>query len=273
MQNRLMNWTLKEEARLKRSDSVLDPVIAELVGARLMHAIDIGAPRLEIISQAQAEERSEGDWIFKFMTAEGLVLSVERIKGAISLHYLRVLHGIECEPTRWDLAEYDKDDLIQSVCKFTTKGMLRLLDKGKGGLENPSAFYADFTVPEDTSRIRESIAWDSTQRLEIHTARLLLGTTCAHAGNILVDGRGRLYSIDHESVRFSSGEDIEILAESIKRPSRALSIIRTVANRLDSCDIESLFDNLPNLPWPLGTKTATLSYFRNRLRRFQLAMG
>jgi len=285
MKRALVSWAIVGE-KGGRARPTLHRATAEIFGARVMKQLGIGAPEVELLPRNIAAQSP--NWLHKF-TVDDRVLVVKKILGAISLHYLALLHSVKSEPSVWVTEPPEDGGLLEQVIGFDetpssssrvgTPGvrglhlniMRTLLDRGKANqVKNPVIFHRDFSLPEDVSGIRRAIAWDSEQRLAIHAARLLIGCSAAHGGNILVDSGAKLFSIDHETCTFSdTSGDVEVLAEYIRRPSRAYSVVRRVANQISTHDMDSLFDGLPDLPWPFGTKGATVSFFKQRIRLFQ----
>jgi len=253
-------------APFKRS---LDPLAGEVVGARLMHKLNIGAPiAIRCATSAEAKTAAaSGDWVVKTFqegrlkfggTAAENVL-IGKLPGAISLVSLRLIHGIE-----------------NSAIKFRVEGvpleeqadfghMFRVLYLGRQEIANAEHFFRDFVLPDDLTNIKAAIEWDSPQMLAIHAARLFLGCSTAHAGNVLVDANGKLYSIDHEICECTNGGELAALFKYTKKVTRAWRVLAGVA-ALEPTDVERLFDDLPEqVTWPLRSKYETVYYFLERL--------
>lgn len=285
----------------------LCPVVGEIVGHRLMRALGIGtAPTVEIVETEEARRRDPRRWIFKPVKHDRLkvsspeeaakiarwVLVVEKIPGAIPLSFLRKKYGVDTgkveitpaenmvsQPLPHNLTMSGELNIVQVplAAALTVKltGLARLIWEGKPELPIANEFFADFVPPVDWSAIRRAIAWDSDQMLRIHSARLFLGVTVAHASNVLVDFEGRLYSIDHEHCTATDGDDLFVLFEDMKSGTRAFESLRGVAE-LSEEKLRALFEGL-SVPdgarwfrWPLGSKEKTVAYYIDRLRLWKL---
>ena len=234
-----------------------------------MRLAGIGAPEVKLVSKAEAATYSVFDWIHKFQTAERTLL-IRKVRGAISLDWLRGLYALESSPIRYRWT--DDCGWDSARMKLFTGFSSTILELGRPWkLRNGRQFYADFTLPRDTRKIREAIEWNGKPRLKINAARLLFGISTAHIGNILVDAAGNLFSIDHESMVVRDGSDVELLAENVRRPSLAESVIRTMVSLFCASAeeyVDIILDGLPE-PWTMGSKAATADYFKRRLKDFQ----
>jgi hypothetical protein len=250
----------RKAATLPRS---LDPFAGEIIGARFMHLLGIGAPT-EIRVVNAAEAKAAGDaWVIKTYKngrlrwfggiAADINVLVARIPGTISLRALRrvygvvgpeiTLHGDDVVPGSWNIIE-------------------RILWLGP---EAADSEHSGFVLPDDLTAIRAAIEWNSDPMLAIHAARLFLGCSAAHAGNVLVDANAKLYSIDHEFCVPTDGADLDTLFKHMKKGTRAWRALGAVA-ALEPADVERLFDDLPLcVTWPLRSKYETVFYFLERL--------
>ena len=290
MKREVIQWALRAESKSTAIKLALHPIHGEIVGARFMAALGIGTADVRLVQKSEAYKLG-GKWICKFSTGDR-VLAIRKVPGAIALGYLRQLHGIAApEPEwRWQLSDGGEDALnmfhtAMAVWNATGNRLLSLLvpDQhpdvavefireilvhGKSWqVPDAKQFFSDFQ-PANLETIKAAIQWNSEQMLKLHAGRLLLGCTLAHAGNVLVDGVGRLYSIDHEKIERSDGSDIEMLARHMKPGTRARRAVCDVANVLQPEAIWQLFDEV-GLDWPLGSRSATIEYFENRVRKFQ----
>lgn len=278
----------------------LCPTVGELVGQRLMRALGIGtAPSVEILETKDAVRRDPRQWVLKPVKSGRLkacsleqlekidcrwTLLVEKIPHAIPLSFLRKQYGVDSEKIEITTAENAIPPPTDTITLSTGVGTITLPARGitafiiwagKLELRNAAEFYSDFLQPTDWSAVRHAIAWDSSEMLAIHAARLFLGCSMAHTSNVLVDPEGRLYSIDHEFSIATDGDDLYILFNDIKCGTRAFEALRGVAELTEE-KVRELFEDLP-VPsgarwfrWPLGSKEKTVEYFLTRLRLWKL---
>jgi len=278
-----MDLIIETEPKLNKAGQFkasLSPLVAEVVGAGLMKSLGLGAPEdIRLVDKAEAREAiATGEWVPKVYTdgrlkavdelglAESNIL-IKRIPGAISLYNLRVKHGICGREIRLS-ADVPQDSSIIEKLVYTGGQNYLLNSWGKLILQGSGTCHYiadDFILPLDRSKIQEVVEWDSAPMLAIHAARLFLGCSAGHAGNILVDADGKLYSIDHESCAHTNGEELELLFDNVQRDTRAWRSLAGVAS-LSHEDIASLFSAIPDdAHWPLGDKAKTVDYFCGRL--------
>jgi hypothetical protein len=274
MKPQLVRWAGEiDYCSQKRS---LDPLAAEIVGARLMRLLGIGAPT-EIRATGLEAALAGREWICKTVRAGRLKqgigwrnVLVRRIPCAISLSSLAAIYGISSEPVwKMDAAELaawpaDSQRILQRFLERTRRLMYV-------GLEEIAA-TSDFGPPADWTAVRAAIAWDSPQMLLIHSARLLLGCSAGHSGNILIGATGKLYSVDHELCIATDCAEFRWMAENVRRGTKAWTAIERIG-RLDYSDVESLFDDLPaGISWPMGDREKTAAYFGLRLAHWKANM-
>jgi hypothetical protein len=210
---------------------VLDPVVAELVGMKLMRALQIGTAYCRVLSGAGARRLDPREWIIKSATEDGglhachepekfsqTVVASAKVPGAIPLSLLRTRYNIGGGYPVINAVEWGGG----------TWAMNGVIFKGKPAIPGADEFFADFALPADTSAIREVIRWDSEPMLRIHAARLFLSATCAHASNILIDSAARLYSIDHADCAKTSGEEIDLLFQNVRPGTKAFDTLHQV---------------------------------------------
>ncbi|HXN24585.1 MAG TPA: hypothetical protein VOA41_17755 [Candidatus Dormibacteraeota bacterium] len=101
MKKALVYWVNQEESRQKKSPPLLDPLMGELIGSRFMQALGIGAPFVELISESESGQRSRAGWILKPSGSGGLIAAIRKVPRAISLFFLRTVHGLHAEPSQW----------------------------------------------------------------------------------------------------------------------------------------------------------------------------
>ena len=278
----------------------LHPVHGEWVGHRLMRELGIGtAPSLELITAAEARARGTQRWVYKIMRSSGFasledqaggprlksvgqipelpaqaeVVAVEKIPGAITLRSLELLHGFRVPAI----------NARSRRPRAQTDGLIAMLREGRFECCSRSNFFGDFAPPRDRSALQGAIAPDSPEILAIHAARIFLGCSCGHASNVLVDVRGRLHSIDHESVmswnEFMNQDIVFLISQCVKQGTPAFNAIERVAE-LREDQVAALFDDLPEskwagpggTPWYLGSRNQTEHYFLKRLRIWKDAL-
>jgi hypothetical protein len=267
----------------------LDSFTGEIVGARLMRLLGIGAPEEIIVVDAPtAKALNPATWIVKpwrERAKHGLLpaprnICVRKLPGTISLRSLAQVFDVQSERPKWNFdADPDSNDETLEVLRAEAQEVAhgaheRLVNVLHYGTPEhlPADFFSDFK-PEDWAAIRAAIHWQSPQRLLIDAARLFLAATSAHASNILVDGSGNLYSIDHECIEHTDLSEIAALGRWLKRGTAAHDAVRRVAE-LTEAAIETLFVGLPNdTTWPLGDQQTTSRYFQDRLFLWQTHFG
>jgi hypothetical protein len=255
----------------------LHPVMGELVGARLMRTLGIGTSNVEFVPAEEARQRNPREWVVKTITGGRLKIQPrggrpqqswavvsEKIPGAISLFYLRRFYGVF---TNFGPVPFLSTFLPGNQFDRWEKMRLRVWI-GKNQLPSALDFYEDFTAPADWGPILKAIAWNSEPMLAMHAARAFLGTTFSHASNTLVDAEGRLSTIDMEFAVATTGDDLEKLFGHIVPETRAFEALRPVAE-LSEYEVAELFDELPEVGWPLGSKEKTAEYYTERLRKWK----
>lgn len=255
----------------------LHPVMGELVGARFMRLLGIGTSNVEFISAEEARRRNPREWVVKTITGGRLKIRTpgskfqqpwavvsEKIPGAISLFYLRRFYGIF---TNFGPVPFLSTFLPGNQFDRWEKMRLRVWI-GKDQLPTALDFYDDFEAPADWGPILSAIEWNSEPMLAMHAARAFLGTTFSHASNTLVDAEGRLFTIDMEFAVATTGDDLDRLFDNIIPQTRAFEALRPVAE-LSEFEVAGMFDDLPEVGWPLGSKEKTAEYYTERLRKWK----
>jgi hypothetical protein len=255
----------------------LDPVAAEIVGARFMKLCGIGAPAEFRVAGIEAAIAGP-DWVSKTMTRDGRLkhgvgwknVLVRRIPGAISISALSALYGVTSQWPSWEMDGTGLTEHSASLLKRFLWHISSFMSLGNG--KEQITTRSDFRLPLDLSALRAAIAWDSPQMLLLHAARLFLGCSAAHASNILVDAGGKLYSIDHELCEHTDCSEFRWLAENVRRGTRAWAAMQTVG-AIEYSQLESLFDDLPaGITWPIGSLEKTKAYFGLRLCHWKANM-
>jgi hypothetical protein len=287
----------------------LHPAIAEIVGHRLMQALGFpSAPEVNVVGLDELRRCDRTKWVCKvpltkdrlrctsFKAAEQFYakrtnwfLVVRKIPRAVSVAYLRDRFGIG--GARWQIREFlglpavesfdpskfEADASGRSALAVGCESMDAIFYLGKtpkpGDFWLSPEFYSDFSEPKDWTVVERAIAWDSDQALAIHAARLFFGTTTAHAGNLLVDGDGRLSTIDFEYCIKTDAEEFRLLFDGVERGTRTFDALRGVA-ALTEAQIAGLFDGTPSgFTWPLGSRRLTVTYFVERLRLWNVLLS
>jgi hypothetical protein len=257
----------------------LNPLGAEIVAGRFLKSCGIGVP--EEIRAANFEEAASAgpDWICKTMRGGRLRLGageqnilIRRIPNTINLRELFERYGVSTGCTQWQL-DPDNGELSgenrQVLRQFLQNANLLI------GVGNASTYRATYFIPPadgDWTAIREAIKWNGEKMLTVHAARCLLGISAAHAGNVLVDATGKLYSIDHELTVKTDFSEFKYLTASVRRNTRAWGALEVVTS-VNEDAFEQMFDDLPaGISWPLGSKEQTVSYFSLRLAHWRANM-
>ena len=191
---------------------MLNPFGAEMFGAALCRRLGVGTSLVSVMPFREANalrdvfikkcvQTTAGEelhLIGKSVADEELVLVSHKIPGAVPLSHLPD-YGIRLKQE----AGFDK--MSQNFIEVD-----EAYRKMRKCSPVPSSFYSDFD-PEDRFDIEKNTDWGSDAFRRILLARLFLGTTAGHNGNTLIDGSGKLFTIDFGTTRRESGEDLEIL--------------------------------------------------------------
>lgn len=297
MDEHLILWTHAEteklyEAKRNANPRAIGPVGAEIFASRILRELNIGAPREVIpVSSYAASTLDPTGWIFKSWDGTRLksvsvsepLLAIRKIPGAVSLVFLRERYEIASRRSRWNFArlpiagdsQVKLENLMRAGDGLTVDAeadrMRELLEFGKLK-QTPPGFFGDFVEPVHWDDIRAAVQWDSVDRLRIHAARLFLGTTAAHAGNILVDRDGRLYSVDHEFCACLDGAEIAEAAKHVKPNTKARRALERVS-RLTETAIDRALRGISADQFVLGSRERTADYFKNRLELFRRHFG
>jgi hypothetical protein len=281
----------------------MHPAAAEFVGHRLMKALGFRCAQVKVVLRDELKQYSQSQWICKAVSGTSAFprlkycsfaeaqevpahrfILIEKIPGAVPLNYLRDHYGIESPG--WDIQGTpgfpSKDSLlaldwtwwpvffyghtIDSAIAMGCDQISRFLAHGKRSDSlNYAEFYADFKPPEDWTAVKAAIAWNSEEALAIHAARLFLGCTTAHTGNMLVDSEGHLSTIDFEFCRKTDGEEIRQLFANVRPGTRAWEALRGVAG-LTTAQIFGLFEGAADyFRSPMGNRLDAQLYFLKRL--------
>jgi hypothetical protein len=251
----------------------LDPLAAEIIGARFMRLLGVGAPT-EIHTAGIEAAIAGPDWIVKSMKDGRLKhgvgwrnVLVRRIPGAISISALSAVHGVISQWPHWEMDGTGLTEHSASLLKRFLWHVSSFMALGNG--HEQIAATSDFRPPANWDAVRAAIKWDSPQVLLLHAGRLFLGCSAAHAGNVLVSADGRLHSIDHELIEHTDCSEFRWLTENVRRETKAWTALEQVA-AISYEQIEQLFADLPaGISWPMGDREKTAAYFGLRLAHWK----
>ncbi len=253
--------------------------ITELADAATSYCASYsGAPEMiDAIDHAGAMALGVNVRVLKFARRECLarrleragrwVLVVEIIRDAASLDFV----------SRKLLPESNAKNQIEAVMRDCGLGFAKcksLVSESLAeiiGKSCPPAdeLFADFhPSPEQLCRIESVICVTGEAYLKILAARVLLGISCAHFGNVLATKTGELVSIDHVSGRLENGDDLRMLLKFVAHDSLVFRILCEIAETLSEEDIRAAVAAIPDYP-ACGSNAGISEYFAKRLRLFQ----
>jgi hypothetical protein len=129
-------------------------------------------------------------------------------------------------------------------------------------------FFADFKPTEsEIELIKSAMALDGEKYLTICAARVFIGCSAPHFGNVLVTKKGELVSIDHCRGYFESGDDIREVMYFIDRRSDVFKILDGV-NALTDKDICESVAEIPRHT-ACGSTAGLADYFCGRLGQWK----
>jgi hypothetical protein len=130
--------------------------------------------------------------------------------------------------------------------------------------EPADKFFAEFKPTEpELEAIKHSMALDGMPYLRICAARVFIGCSAPHFGNVLVTKKGELISIDHARGFFEKGEDLRELFYFVNRLSEAFKVLAGV-NGLTEKDICESVAEIPRHP-ACGSTADLADYYCKRL--------
>jgi len=146
------------------------------------------------------------------------------------------------------------------------RGFEELLAKTLGkSCEPADRFFLGFVpAPWELERIKSAMALDGKPYLRVCAARVFLGCSAPHFGNVLLTLKGELVSIDHARTNFENGDDLRMLFRFVARDSRAFDVLGGVA-ALTIDDIRAAVSEIPQHP-ACGPTEGLTGYFCERLR-------
>jgi len=138
---------------------------------------------------------------------------------------------------------------------------------GKSCLPADELFSGFRPSPEELRTIEAAICVTGEKYLRILAARVFLGISAGHFGNVLCTRAGELFSIDHVSGRIEKGDDLEVLFKFVNHDSLVFHILCEIAN-LTEDDIRGAVAAIPNHSACASTDEI-LNYFVERLTLFR----
>jgi hypothetical protein len=125
-------------------------------------------------------------------------------------------------------------------------------------------FFADFKPTEpEIELIKSAMALDGKKYLTICAARIFIGCSSPHFGNVLVTKQGELISIDHASGYFEREDHLRELFYFVDRRSEVFKVLDGV-NALTEKDIRESVAEIPRHP-ACGPTAGLADYFLKRL--------
>jgi hypothetical protein len=126
-------------------------------------------------------------------------------------------------------------------------------------------FFANFQPSEsEIELIKRAMALDGSPYLLICAARIFIGCSAPHFGNVLVTKKGELVSIDNFRGYFEKNDDIRELFYFVDRKAEAFKALDDVA-RLTESDIRESVDGIPRHD-AVGSTVGLVDYFCTRLK-------
>jgi hypothetical protein len=130
--------------------------------------------------------------------------------------------------------------------------------------EPADKFFADFMPSgSEMELIKRAMALDGLPYLRICAARVFIGCSAPHFGNVLVTKTGELVSIDNCRGYFEKGEDVREMMYFIDRRSDVFKVLDGVAGLTEN-DIHAAVDGIPRHP-ACGLTSGLADYFCERL--------
>ena len=126
------------------------------------------------------------------------------------------------------------------------------------------ALFSSIKLTDEQKRVCQLVSsFTSEAWFRIAAARIFIGCTSPHFSNVLVSKDGSLILIDHDSARFESGKDLEMLFRFVRRGSRVFDLLGEVAALTDG-DIRAAVAAIPKRP-ACGPVESLAPYFCERL--------
>jgi hypothetical protein len=164
--------------------------------------------------------------------------------------------GVRTQMLRESAAIHAQND--QTLEELTARALGKIC-------EPADKFFASFQPSEsEIELIKRAMALDGLPYLRICAARVFIGCSAPHFGNVLVTKKGELISIDHARGYFEKGDDIRELMYFIDRRSEVFKVLDGV-NALTEKDICESISEIPHHS-ACGSTAGLAEYFCKRLR-------
>jgi hypothetical protein len=192
----------------------------------------------------------------------GWCLVSELVPDAASLDYIarKIItnHSVRTQMLRESAALHAQKD--QTLEALTAKALGKTCAPA-------DKFFADFkpTDPE-IELIKSAMALDGKNYLTICAARIFIGCSAPHFGNVLVTKKGELITIDHASGYFESEDHLRELFYFVDRRSEVFKVLDGI-NSLTEKDICEAVSEIPR--HSACGSTSLADYFCKRLRTWK----
>src|ERR1700693_3708985 len=156
-----------------------------------------------------------------------------------------------------------------AICAQKDQTLDELTARALGKTCEPAdKFFADFKPTEpEIELIKSAMALDGKKYLTICAARVFIGCSAPHFGNVLVTKKGELISIDHARGYFEKDDDIRELMYFTDRRSEVFKALDGV-NTLTDKDICESVSEIPHHP-ACGLTAGLADYFCKRLHAWK----
>ncbi len=145
----------------------------------------------------------------------------------------------------------------------------QLIAKALGkSCEPADRFFDDFKPTQsEIEVIKTAMALDGLPYLRICAARIFIGCSAPHFGNVLVTKTGELVSIDHCRGYFEKGDDLRELFYFVDRRSEVFKVLAGVSGLTEKDVCESVSE----IPYhsACGSMAGLADYFCKRLRTWK----
>jgi hypothetical protein len=260
---------LHQSMRLRR---VMNPFVSEFFGCAIMRRLGIRTPDEQIICTPAKARALSGDFIVKVVHREGTAQSLtwNPTGAATSLWCLasrRVPNAASVDfVSRTIITSHSARAQFLQTCARAYQTFEELTAQTLGKTcESADNFFADFKPTEsEIELIKRSMALDGSAYLRICAARVFIGSSAPHFGNVLVTKAGELISIDHARGYFEKGDDLSELFYFVDRCSEAFTVLAGV-NGLTEKDIRESVSEIPHHS-ACGSTAGLADYYCTRLK-------
>lgn len=137
----------------------------------------------------------------------------------------------------------------------------------KGCIDADYLYSEIHPTEKEIAMMERAAKWNGAQYLKICAARVFLGCSAAHFGNVLITTDAQLVSIDHESIGIEAGDDLKMLFRFTDRNSLSFRMLHEVA-ALTEEDIHTAISEIPAHS-ACGQTSEMEKYSVGRLRLFK----